>query len=318
MKAWTFTTESWPLEARAAAWREAMHRLGLPVGDLAPGTAPRASATCLTSPLGMEFAVIEAGAQAISGRRADLPAAIWLALLAEGRARIESEAASEALEVGDIAYGPSGRTANLVLLTRCRIMFVRAPRVALGHRLIGLGDLSVGRLAADDGIAGVFSGLLTATARSLPRLTDDELRPVELALTEFLATTLAELDAGEGEGSAHLHRVSQIAETLLGEPDLSLGRLAAAAGVAPRTLQKLFADAGDTFSGYVRARRLERCRTDLASPLSASLSIADIGRRWGFRDPAYFSRAFRDAYGLSPREYRRALAVVSSPAWAAV
>ena len=318
MKPWRFTTRSYPPAARAAAWREAMFRLGLPVGELAEAEPPSASVTCLTSPLGMEFALIDAGAQTISGRRTDLPAAIWLAVLVEGRARIESEGHEEAMRAGDIAYGPTGRAASLVLETSCRLMFVRAPRVALNHRLIAVRGLKVGRLEAGAGLTAVFSGLLTATAQALADLTVEQLRPVELAMTEFLATALAEKMQGEALGGAgispHLHRICQTLETLLSDPELSLRRLADKCGVSPRYIQKLFAAADDTFGHYLRTRRLERCKMDLSSPLAARLSISEICYRWGFNDSAHFSRAFRNQYGLSPREHRRAAALESANA----
>jgi AraC-like DNA-binding protein len=316
MKAWKFSTKAFPPAERASAWRDAMYRLGLPVGDIAESEPPSASVTCLTSPLGMEFALIDAGAQTISGRRTDLPAAIWLAILLEGRTRIESDGQDQAMSAGDIAFGPSGRAATLVMETPCRLMFVRAPRVALDHRLIAVRGLKIGRLEADTGMIGVLSGLLTATARSLPNLTVDQLRPVELALTEFLAAALAESTLGDalsGGVSPHLHRISQTIETLLPDPDLSLRRLAEVSGVSPRYIQKLFAAANDTFGHYLRTRRLERSRMDLSSPLCARLSISEICFRWGFNDSAHFSRAFRNQYGLSPREHRRAAAAESAP-----
>jgi AraC-like DNA-binding protein len=289
-----------------------MFRLGLPVGDLPEGEVPSASVTCLTSPLGMEFALIDAGAQTISGRRTDLPAAIWLAVLLEGRAGLQSEGLDQTMAEGDIAYGPTGRAATLAMETRCRLMFIRAPRVALDHRLIAVRGLKIGRLQATGGLARIFSAFLEATANSLPDLTVDQLRPVELALTEFLAATLAEKTMGETTGagaiSPHLHRISQTIETLLPDPDLSLRRLADKSGVSPRYIQKLFAAANDTFGHYLRTRRLERCKMDLGSPLCARLSISEICFRWGFNDSAHFSRAFRNQYGLSPREYRRAAA----------
>jgi hypothetical protein len=110
MKAWRFSTESFPPRERAGEWRAAMHRLGLPVGELSECEPPSATVTCLTSPLGMDFALIEADAQVISGRRTDQPAAIWLAVLLEGEATLESEGAEQHLNVGDIAYGPTGRS----------------------------------------------------------------------------------------------------------------------------------------------------------------------------------------------------------------
>jgi AraC-like DNA-binding protein len=306
MKAWTFTTETYALTERAAAWREAMYRLGLPVGDLVAGAGPRASVTCLASPLGMEFALIDAGAQTIGGRRTDLRATIWLVVLVEGRARIVGDGLDEEIAAGDVVYGPADHMATLALKTRCRLLWVRVPRMALGHRLIGAGRLAIGKMVTRQGLPGVLSGFLVAVGERLADLSHDDLRPIEAALTEFLAAILAELPGGEtAKGATQISRVSQIVEAMLPEADLTLARLAEASGLAPRTLQKLLSAAGQTFAGYVRARRLERCRADLASPLSTGLSIAEISSRWGFSDPAYFSRAFRGAYGLSPREHRR-------------
>lgn len=311
MEAWRFSTESYDPSERGPAWRDAMHRLGLPVGELCEQNPPSASVTCLTSPLGMEFSVIDAGAQAISGRRTDLPAAVWLVVLLEGRAALQSEGVEQEMAVGDIAFGPTGRTATLVLETRCRLMFVSAPRVALNHRLVAASGLTVGRLAVRSGIARIFSGLLQATADSLHELTEDQLRPVELALTEFLAAGLAEISeshaAGAGIHSPHLHRICQAIETKLSDPDLSLRRLADGTGVSPRYIQKLFAMSDDTFGHYLRVRRLERSRMDMASPMCARLSISEICFRWGFNDSAHFSRTFRSQYGMSPREYRRSV-----------
>ncbi|MDB5454764.1 MAG: transcriptional regulator, AraC family, partial [Caulobacter sp.] len=311
MKAWSFSTESHPRAERSGAWLDAMSRLGLPVDGLADGEPASASVTCLTSPLGMEFALVEAGAQTIAGRRAGQPAAVWLTVLLAGRASLQAEGLAEDLAPGDIAYGPTGRAAALTLRTRCRLMFIRAPRVALDHRLIAPLNLRVGRLSGEGGVARILSGLLSATADALEDLTAHQLRPVELALTEFLAASLAErgAEAGEAPGAgartAHLHRLCQTIETLLPEPDLSLRRVADEDGVSPRYVQKLFASADDSFSHYLRTRRLERCRTDLASPQCARLSISEICFRWGFNGSAHFSRAFRDQYGVSPRAYRQ-------------
>lgn len=305
MKAWTFTTEDHPLARRADTWREALIGLGLAEIDLAVGAAPRGRITGLTSPLGMEFALIEAGPQTIHGPQIDLPAAIWLMSLTEGRVRT-AEVADMQLDVGDVVYGPVGRRASLTLETRCRLLWIRIPRMALGHRLIGAGGLNIGRLASDRGLPGVLSSLLAGVATRLPELSQDDLKPIESALIEMLTAILAGLPGGEtAKGALQISRVSQIVETMLPEAGLTLKDLAEASGLAPRTLQKLLAAAGQTFAGYVRDRRLERCRADLASPLAAGQSIGEIALRWGFSDPAYFSRAFRNAYGTSPRDFRR-------------
>jgi len=310
VKAWRFSTEDLPAEQRGPAWREAMVRLRLPV-EAAPGDdAAEASVVSLVSPMGMEFSVVSAGAQEISGRNPDQPAAIWLAVLLEGAAVLNDGSQDNDIDAGDIVFGPTGMAAALKLTTRFRLLFITAPRVALGHRLVAPQALKIGHLPAASGMNHVFSGLLRALADTVGELTGDQLRPVELAVTEFLVASLSREATGPATPgavrAAHLHRVQQTIETLLAEPDLTLAKVSQAEGVSTRYLQKLFAAAGESFTHYVRLRRLERCRLDLISPRHAEASISSICYRWGFNGSAHFSRAFREQYGVSPREFRRA------------
>ncbi len=310
MKAWRFSTEAYPPGERRDAWREAMVRLRLPVEAAAGDDDASASVTCLVSPMGMEFSLVNAGAQEISGRNRDQPAAIWLAVLLEGSAILDDGTSEADIQPGDIVFGPTGMAAALRLRTRFRLLFITAPRVALDHRLVAPRSVRIGHLAAAGGLNHVFSGLLRALADTLDDLSGDQLRPVELAVTEFLVAGLAADVAAPHSPAAvrgaHLHRVRQSIELLLAEPDLRLARVAEAAGVSPRYLQKLFATAGESFTRYVRLRRLERCRLDMLSPRYADTSISSIAFRWGFNGSAHFSRAFREQYGLSPRAFRRA------------
>jgi transcriptional regulator GlxA family with amidase domain len=108
-----------------------------------------------------------------------------------------------------------------------------------------------------------------------------------------------------GARATRLHRICQGIEAVLGNPGLTLGMVAERESVSTRYLQKLFTEAGNSFSHYLRTRRLDRCRTDLISPMHADLSISEICFRWGFNGSAHFSRAFHNEYGLSPRDYRR-------------
>jgi AraC-like DNA-binding protein len=311
MKAWRFSTSDYPRSERRDAWREVLTRLRLPLGEPPEHDPFRGEVSCIISPLGMDFAVMSASPQAISGRNPNQPAAVWLAVLLKGGATFFDGETTVALQVGDIIYGPSGMNAALRLATPFRLLFISAPRVALDHRLIAPLSLKVGRLPGDSGLGHVFSGLLRATADTLDDLTSEQLRPVELALTEFLVANLA--DAGSpaaygGAGAAraaHLHRVCQTIETMLSDPELTVEKVATADGISTRSLQKLFASAGQNFSTYLRVRRLERCRLDLTSPMFASLSISEICFRWGFNGSAHFSRAFKDRYGVSPRDYRK-------------
>ena len=57
-------------------------------------------------------------------------------------------------------------------------------------------------------------------------------------------------------------------------------------------------------SEWIWSRRLEKARRDLFDPLLARESITQIALSSGFSDLAHFSRRFKAAYALAPREYR--------------
>ncbi|CAM5724386.1 hypothetical protein SANTM175S_04325 [Streptomyces antimycoticus] len=76
--------------------------------------------------------------------------------------------------------------------------------------------------------------------------------------------------------------------------------------VSVRTLHLLFHSEPETVSARIRRRRLEHCHADLTDPRLRRRSISAIAARWGFLRPADFSRAFRAAYGVAPRELRQA------------
>jgi AraC-like DNA-binding protein len=79
-----------------------------------------------------------------------------------------------------------------------------------------------------------------------------------------------------------------------------------------RYLYKLFETEPTGVAGWIRERRLERCRRDLLDPALAERPVSAVAARWGLTNAAHFSRAFRAAYGLSPLAYR-AMAGGSSP-----
>jgi acetamidase/formamidase len=70
-------------------------------------------------------------------------------------------------------------------------------------------------------------------------------------------------------------------------------------------LQKLFEGVGDSFTHYVRERRLQRTAADLASPGQTALTVSEIAFRCGFNDAAHFSRMFRARFGMAPRDFRQ-------------
>jgi AraC-like DNA-binding protein len=99
-------------------------------------------------------------------------------------------------------------------------------------------------------------------------------------------------------------RITQYVRTHLADPGLSAPRVAAAHGISVRHLYNVLSRLGISLGDWIRSRRLAECRQELAGPYGREHTIAGIGRRWGFMDATHFSKAFKQAYGMSPRVWR--------------
>jgi AraC-like DNA-binding protein len=95
----------------------------------------------------------------------------------------------------------------------------------------------------------------------------------------------------------------------LADPDLGAERIARAMFISVRQVYKLWETEPLPLGQWILERRLEAARDQLTSPRGRRQTIAAIARHWCFADSTHFSRRFRQAYGMSPREWRHATAV---------
>ncbi len=308
MKSWKCSTESFSGEDRERVWREALQQISLPAARVQDHSGFHGDVSSVVSPLGIEFSRVSSSAQVISGACAARPPCLWLALPVEGVFLLDDGAVSGDLRLGDILYGPTGRASTLKLPDHFVMLYIRIPQTMLYPRLLNLHVLPLGTLTRQAAGNRIFAGLLQSIVNDLDELTDEYIRPIEVALSEFVITSLAESSAMscfDVAGASNFHRITQAIELQLGDGDLSLHQVADQQHVSARYIQKLFQQAGLSFSHYLRRRRLEHCHADLASPAHKNLSISDICFHWGFNDAAHFSRAFRADYGMTPRAFRQ-------------
>ena len=99
-------------------------------------------------------------------------------------------------------------------------------------------------------------------------------------------------------------RVKDYVRRHLREPSIDCETIARAVQLSPRYLYDLFSDEPSPIMRSIWSERLKNCRRELSLPALRNKSIGEIAYSWGFRDLAHFSRSFRAAFGLSPREFR--------------
>jgi AraC-like DNA-binding protein len=214
---------------------------------------------------------------------------------------------------GDFTLYDTDRPYTLALGDLHRMLVLVFPYDMLGLPQPRLARLTATRLPGDTGGTATLIGPFLSKVADLVDEADSPGPGARLRLAgnvlDLLGTVLAERLDYPSVDPDHSHRalmlrITAFIEEHLGEAGLSPAQIAAAHNVSLRQLHKLFHASGTTVAGWIRERRLERCRRDLRDPDCASRPVAAVGARWGYPDPAHFSRVFKAAYGMGPRDYR--------------
>jgi AraC-like DNA-binding protein len=192
-----------------------------------------------------------------------------------------------------------------------QLLLLRFPRALLPLPPKDLRELTGTRIPGAHGVGALSSQFLLQLARQMDELSPaDTARLATLTLDVLTAALANALDVQrvvpqQTRRRALMAQIYAFIGERLGDEHLTPDAIAAAHYISPRYLHKLFQQEGRTVAGWVRQRRLERCRHDLADPRLAGRPINAIAARWGFASPAHFSQAFRSTYGISPREFRK-------------
>lgn len=312
MQSWQFASDDYPSTLRETAWRAAIERAGLSAET--GYDELRAYSHHRLSPLGGSFSIVSARSQRFRSLGHD-DGAVLVVLHLEGKALLRDEQQVHALALGDFAIFPAGVDFDLDCDGSFRQVWLRLPSIAFSRRMLPPQAFRGLVIAGDSGLGHVLSQLLRSVSDSLQELDDTELCAIEVAISDLIVVTLNQRGDGVSSSQASvLHRICQFIETRLGDSTLSLAEVARAQRVSPRYLQKLFEAANGSFTRYIRERRLERCRAELAKPDDDATAVSSIAFRWGFTDAAHFSRVFRDKYGMSPRDYRLNIRKIESSA----
>ncbi|UJB44563.1 helix-turn-helix domain-containing protein [Streptomyces sp. A1-5] len=174
----------------------------------------------------------------------------------------------------------------------------------MAHRIVGT------PVSGREGMGALLAGFLT-------QLTDDtasyqptdgsRLGAVLADLTTALFAHL--LEAGdclppETHRRTLTLRIQAFIREHLHDPHLTPASIAAAHHISTSYLHRLFQDEDATVAACIRHQRLKAARRDLTDPALHAIPIHAIATRWGYPRATDFSRAYRAAYGTTPKDHR--------------
>lgn len=168
------------------------------------------------------------------------------------------------------------------------------------------------RLSGREGIGALLTDFLAGLDRQAAVLQPSDASRMGRVVVDLLTAWMGQmLDAEaslppETRQQALMERILAFIRQNLHDPELAPPAVAAAHHISLSYLHRIFQQESpdETVGAWIRGRRLEGARRDLADPALRGLPVHALAARWGYHRASDFTRAFRSAYGLPPTEYR--------------
>jgi AraC family transcriptional activator of tynA and feaB len=268
---------------------------------------------------GCRVSELQAGSHSVVGERVARashdPDSLKLLIQTKGSSLIRQSGRTVMFGEGmPVLYDPT-RPYALVNRTPVHLVMLQLPRDAFPEHV--LSTLAAPIVPRHD-LAGLWHVLL-ATLRSslIEAVSLDALGRQKLgaALVHMVRPLLEDSVSGEQVRPASLDillkRCKLFINAELHSPDLGMERIASRMGCSPRYVFRAFETEDMTPMQYIWEARLRRARQNLSSPAHAGHSITEIAFSLGFSSSAHFSRAFRERFGMPPRDFRCAATLTS-------
>lgn len=237
-------------------------------------------------------------------------ASVYLGLQIQGSSTVIQHGRQATLRPGDLIVYDSTEPYTIVDTFGIWQHFFKIPMERLALPLETLRKSSATNLAPGHPISNMAAhhfARLAADPRDFEGLTTSAVGQPSIDLLRVAIATHC-----DGEGSLHREilddslptRIMEFIRSNLANPDLGAALIAAEHHISIRYLYKILAAEGVSLAEWVRTRRLEECKAELSSSGPAFGTIETVARRWGFTDMSSFSRSFRTAYGMTPRDWR--------------
>lgn len=236
--------------------------------------------------------------------------ALFLTLQMTGTSAMVQHGRHATLHPGEFAVYATNTPYTLLFEQGVHSHFFRFPfrDLALPQALID--DVSSRSMGQDHDAVGALVSAYLSRLVANPQLRQgtagERLAAPTIELVRAALTTSASdsTTARDAAASSLAVRLVEHMHAHLGDAALSAATIAAAHHISIRHLYTVLSRAGISLGDWIRAERLERCRSDLARPALRHQTTAAVAAEWGFADATHFARVFREAYDFSPSEWR--------------
>jgi AraC family transcriptional regulator, positive regulator of tynA and feaB len=234
---------------------------------------------------------------------------IFLCKQIAGELRLEQDARGCLLSPGSFALIDPRLPYSGVFTGESNLLIYKLPRDRLEVRVGNTREMLANALHPTEGDTAFLASFLAMVPNHVGKVSSSAAEQVEGQLLDLVGLVLSDKleSRPRGSSSRALVRLSVRAtvEANLSDPKLNAEAVSNRVGISMRYANDVLADENTSVSRLIMERRLERCRAALADPGQARRSIGEIAFGWGFSDMTHFGRRFKQAYGLSPKDYRK-------------
>jgi AraC-like DNA-binding protein len=310
-----FRSEDVPVADRFECWRELMSRTYAPM-DLSSDDAGDFRAHQRLIELGA-VSVWPAEFQPLVFRRTPKlirqsdPEVYHLSLLLKGSGGVSWDRQEATYRTYDFHSNDSSRPSEIWTGQEpIRTVGIEIPKAQLPLPR-GRADQAIGRrMSGREGIGALLAQFLTQLTENVGQYAPCDGPRLGTVLADLVAALFAHTLGTDTSLPPDTHRrtlalaIQAFIQQHLHDPQLTPRSIAAAHCISVSYLHRLFQDEHATVAAWIRHQRLERTRRDLTDPALHAAPIHAIATRWGYTRAADFTRAFRTAYGTSPKDYR--------------
>ncbi|MET8719089.1 helix-turn-helix domain-containing protein [Streptomyces misionensis] len=315
----TFSTQDVIASDRFDCWREHVLRTYAPAEVHSDHVANFAASQRIVNLGDVQLWTMEHPSMTLSRtekliRRSD-PELYHLSLPLQGTMRLTGFEHEAAFERHDLVLHDTSRPHLMRAITGHGERAIQGTGLLIPRKLLPLPENAVDRLImrrlpGREGLGALLAHFLTQVAGDTSSYRPDDGTRLGTVAADLLTALFAHALDTDGslppETRRHtlVLRIRAFVQHHLHDPHLTPGAVAAAHHISVGYLHRLFQQEDHTLAAWIRCQRLERARRALADPAMRDTPIHAIGSYCGFTHASDFTRAFRTAYGIPPREYR--------------